>query len=243
MPLGLALLLLCIALFMFCRGSGRTARLVFTLAIIWIWLWSTPIWSDFIRGTLESKYPYHPAAECSKADAIVVLGGGVRGFAGSRFPAIDLNRAADRELFASQLYKAGKADVVILSGGADPIYRTGAAAVGMKVFLISLGIPSRIIHIGTKSRNTVENVEEVVEMVKPLKGKSILLVTSALHMKRASWLFSRSGLEVIPAPSDFEVVNIPFSFYRLLPDAEALENSSRAAREYIGLLAHKLGFH
>ena len=213
------------------------------ISLLWLWLWSMPLWSDFIRGQLESKFTYHAANEFPVADAIVVLGGGVRGYAGPALPAIDLNRAADREFFAAQLYKSNKSKVVILSGGADPILRTGATALGMKIFLIDLGIPARAIRIDVLSRNTVENAREVTRMVKLFKGNTILLVTSALHMQRAVWLFSQSGLKVIPAPTDFEVVRIPFSLYRLLPDAEALENSSRAAREIIGLWTYRLGFH
>ena len=240
MPMGLTFLfLVCSALF-FILGKKKPAVLLLLWSIFWLWLWSAPLWSDFIRGGLESKFGYRPATEFPSVDAIVVLGGGVRGYAGPKLPMIDLNRAADRELFCAQLYQANKAKVVILTGGADPVNRTGAAAIGMKIFLINLGIPAAAIRTGVNSRNTVENVQEVLHILKSLKGKTILLVTSAMHMQRAYWLFSQSGLNVIPAPTDFEVVNIPFSLYRILPDAEALENSSRAAREFIGLGFYKL---
>jgi uncharacterized SAM-binding protein YcdF (DUF218 family) len=243
MPLGLGLVALCYLIWLIHRGRIRPARMLAIFLLGWMWLWSTPLWCDLLRGSLERAYPYKSPDSYPDADAIVVLGGGVRGYAGSTFPVIDLNRASDRELFAAQLYKAGKARAIILSGGADPIYRTGAAAVGMKIFLMNLGIPSRAIHLGTKSRNTVENAQEVVAMLKPMKGRKILLVTSALHMKRAVWLFSRSDLQVIPAPTDFEVMNIPFSIHRILPDVEAFENSTRAYREYVGMVAHWFGFN
>lgn len=211
------------------------------LSILWLWVWSTPVWSDFIRNSLEKAYPYKPPQSYPSADAIVVLGGGIRGYAGPDLPEIDLNRASDRELFASKLYHAGKSGRIILSGGADPIRRTGAQASAMKIFLINLGVPARDICLGTRSRNTVENRDEVEEIIKRSGGRSILLVTSALHMKRSVWLFSRTALQVIPAPSDFEVVPAPFSLYRLIPDAEALENSTRAAREILGLWVYRVG--
>ena len=97
--------------------------------------------------------------------------------------------------------------------------------------------------VDANSRNTVENAQEVLRIVTPLKSKSILLVTSALHMQRAYWLFSQTGLNIIPAPTDFEVVKVPFSIYRLFPDAEALGSSTRAAREMIGLFVYRLGIH
>lgn len=243
MPLGLALVcLVCGGLF-FYFGKTKPAVCLIVFSFCWIWLWSVPVWSDFMRSRLESEFSYKPAGKYPDADAIVVLGGGVRGYAGPGLPDIDLNRASDRELFAAQLFKEKKSRTIILSGGADPIIRTGISALGMKVFLIQLGIPPAAIRLGPDSRNTIENVKEVVKMLGPSKGKKILLVTSALHMKRANWLFSRTGLTVIPAPADFEVVPVPFSLYRLLPDAEALENSSRAFREMIGLWVYQLGFH
>jgi uncharacterized SAM-binding protein YcdF (DUF218 family) len=242
MPLGLTFLGLALTLFLFNLGKKKSGLTLLLVSFLWLWLWSTPAWSDFIRGRLESSYKYQIPSGYPDADAIVVLGGGVKGYSGLVFPAIDLNRASDRELFASQLYKAGKSQQIILSGGALPVRRGGTSASGMKIFLINLGIPARNIISDTKSRNTIENMEEVTKLMQKTRGRSILLVTSALHMKRAHWLFSRSGLKVIPAPTDFEVIPSSFSLAKYIPDAESLENSSRAAREYIGLWGYWLRF-
>jgi len=241
MPLGIAIVGFVMGLILIVLGPGKKAGIIlFSGSILWLWFWSMPIWNDFIRSKLESQFAYQPAGMYSRADAIVVLGGGVRGYAGKKVPALDLTRAADRELFASQLYHARKASVIMLSGGAEPVLRTGSSAFAVKEFLIILGVPSSCIRIGAGSRNTVENVQEVGKMMKEMRGDSILLVTSALHMPRAVWLFSRTGLHIIPAPADFETVPVPFKLIRLLPDAEALENSSRAAKELIGLWFYKL---
>jgi uncharacterized SAM-binding protein YcdF (DUF218 family) len=243
MPLGIFFITVALSFIFLVVRKKKTALMLVIFSVLWLWFWSMPLWNDYIRFTLESKFAFRPAQEYPRADAIVVLGGGVRGYAGPSLPVIDLNRAADRELFAAQLYHAGRSNMVILSGGADPIQRTGSSAMGMKIFLINLGVPAAAIRIDAQSRNTRENLQEVVKMLRMSGGKTILLVTSAMHMHRASWLFSKSGLKVIPAPADFEVVKVPFSIYRLLPDAEALENSSRAAREIIGLWSYRLGFH
>jgi uncharacterized SAM-binding protein YcdF (DUF218 family) len=241
MPLGFACIGLLSALIILYYGKRKkTGFVLFVSSIVWLWLWSTPLWSDFIRNRLESQFTYSDAYRYPKADAIVVLGGGVRGYAGSNVPPIDLNRAADRELFASQLYHAGRSNLIILSGGADPVLRTGTSALAMKEFLIILGVPASCIRIDSGSRNTLENRMGVRKIMKEIKGDSILLVTSALHMPRAFWLFAGSGLHVFPAPTDFETVSVPFKIIRLLPDAEALENSSRASKELLGLWFYKL---
>jgi uncharacterized SAM-binding protein YcdF (DUF218 family) len=244
MPLGVGFIGLAAALFLlFKRAENKTGFRLFLCSFLWLWLWSMPVWSDFIRGKLETQFHYLPATMYPEADAIVVLGGGVRGFAGTDYPNFDLNGAADRELFASQLYHAGKASLVFASGGSDPVIKTGTAALAMKDFLVLLGVPDSAIRIGANSRNTIENVKEVANMMKKIKGKSILLVTSAIHMPRAIRLFAHTGLHVVPAPTDFETISVPFRLIRLLPDAEALENSSRAAKEVLGLWINKLNGH
>ncbi len=240
MPLGWAIMVLItsILLIVYKRRKATIVLLVFLFG--WLWMWSTPMWGNYLQGKLESQNPWKPAAAYPLADAIVVLGGGIRGDAGPKLPSLDLNSAADRELFASQLYKAGRAKKIIASGGVDLISGTGVAGVAMKEFLELLGVPAEVIIVEGLSKNTLENARQIQRLMEPVKGKSILLVTSARHMPRAYWLFDRTGLKVIPAPADFEIVKPPFSLNLLLPDAEALANSTDTAKEIIGLWISRL---
>jgi uncharacterized SAM-binding protein YcdF (DUF218 family) len=59
-------------------------------------------------------------------------------------------------------------------------------------------------------------------------------------MRRGVGVFERQGLDVIAAPTDFVVVDKPFSPMRLMPDVEALRASSRAVKEYVGILVYWL---
>jgi len=279
MPLGFALVLLIGALLFMMYKRRGAAGMLLLLITAWLWLWSTPMWSNWICGKLESQYRWQSANQYPVADAIVVLGGGIRGDAGPTLPSLDLGPAADRELFASRLYHAGRSKMIVVSGGVDPISGTGVSGVAMKQFLVMLGVPAEAIRVEGRSKNTVENAQEVKRMMaltndrpvndlpvkdKPVKGisgkkkqlnglsvkdkqvisdsgdvKSILLVTSAQHMPRAFDLFARTGLRIIPAPADFQVVNTPFSINLLLPDAEALGNSSSAWKEFVGRFLSK----
>jgi uncharacterized SAM-binding protein YcdF (DUF218 family) len=56
-------------------------------------------------------------------------------------------------------------------------------------------------------------------------------------MRRARGLFERVGLEVIPAPTDYEVVHRPRHVLDVVPDTEALDGSGRAIKEVVGRLA------
>ena len=257
MPLGFALVLLIAALLFLLYKRRMVALFLLFFIAAWMWLWSTPMWSNFLCGKLESQYPWKPANQYPVADAIVVLGGGIRGDAGPGLPSLDLNAAADRELFASQLFHAGRSKVIVVSGGVDPISGTGVAGLAMKQFLVMLGVPAEAIRVEGRSKNTVENAIKVQRMMGLMKdkqvnghsvkdkpendssvdadqGKSILLVTSAQHMPRAFDLFARTGLRIIPAPADFEVVKSPFSLNLLLPDANALRSSTNGWKEFVG---------
>ena len=242
MPLGLSFLALIIAFILLICKRRRAALLLLLCLFAWLWFWSTPWWSNYLQGRLESQYTWRPAGVYPVADAIVSLGGGIRGDAGPKMPSFDLGAAADRELFAAQLYHAGKSKVIIVSAGVDPLSGTGVAGEAQKKFLEMLGVPSNAIRVEGLSLNTIDNAVEVKRLMEPVKGKSILLVTSAMHMPRAYWLFSRTGLQIIPAPADFEVMQMPFSLNLLLPDAGALGGSTLAAKEIIGLWAARLNY-
>ena len=70
---------------------------------------------------------------------------------------------------------------------------------------------------------------------------TVLLVTSALHMHRALATFRVAGIKALPAPTDFEVIEREaWTVLDWLPDAAALEGSTRAIREYLGLVVYQL---
>ena len=65
-----------------------------------------------------------------------------------------------------------------------------------------------------------------------------LWVTSASHMVRASALFRKAGIHVIPAPTDFQIKGSDILLQ--FPSASGLERSEAAFHEYLGLAWGKL---
>ena len=125
--------------------------------------------------------------------------------------------------------------MLYLSGGT---VRTGddSEARNMRLFLEDLGVPASAIIEEGGSVNTAENAQRIASLLKAANVDSIMLVTSALHMPRARNLFAKAGLNVIPAPTDFEVIDMPLDILRVLPDAGALEGSAKAFKELLGYL-------
>lgn len=238
-PLGTSLVLgmLCAAFLSFARrpqwralGKGLGVG-----GFAWLWLWSTPIASDALCGAIEAQAGPRGIDAVANAPVIVVLGGGVSGPRPPLRPHPDLGASADRMWHAARLYRAGKAPALVLSGGT---VRTGdgSEAEAMREFLLDLGVPAAALHIEAASDNTATNATHTARLLKAQGIERAILVTSALHMPRARAAFERTGLETYPAPTDFQVIDMPFELLRIVPDASALQASAQAMKELVGRL-------
>lgn len=129
-----------------------------------------------------------------KPDVVVVLGGGIKrkrisqpGEQG-KFREVDV-LAADskmRLLGLLELHNKGLADKIILAGG---IFKKGQGtpvAELMKDYLIKRGVPAENIITEDQSKNTRENLINVLEILKKEKLKNALLETSEFHLGRAT---------------------------------------------------------
>jgi len=233
-PLGTALLLAVLAAFCVWRRRTAWAKTFGVVAFAWLYFWSTPWASVSLCAGLEGRTPMRAATQFPQADAIVVLGGAVAP-AAPGFPAPDLGRAADRVWFAAQLYKAGKAPIVLLSGGGDPRREKTPEATAMTAFLTDLGVPRTAIWQEPRSRSTHENARQVARWAASLPARPrLLLVTSAMHMPRALLEFRAAGLAVVPAATDYEARSTPPGVLAWLPDAEATFRSTLAFKELVG---------
>jgi len=246
-PLGI-----CLGLF-FIVAILRSARPVlsfwlFLLSVGLLWLASTPYVSNTLAHALEKDYRCQYLSEAKTADAIVLLGGGLNRPARPGGVA-DLNEASDRMIIAANLYRLGRARIVIAVGG--QVFEDHASlseAYYMRELLTQLGVPFGSVLLEPTSRNTWENAAATLALVRQphvfestgLTQESVLLlVTSAAHMSRAVYSFENRGLNVIPVPVDHRAVDnmrIPFSY---LPRAGALSLSSSMIREWFALMAYR----
>ena len=190
---------------------------------------------------------YLPPEPLPRADAIVVLSGGILGRMPPR-PSVEVGDAGDRLLYGVALYRQGAAPRIVVTGNVA----TGGtaprpAADDMAELLAILGIPHQAIVTETRSENTHDHAVNLCPMLATQGIHRVLLVTSALHMPRAVGVFRRTcpGLEVIPAPTDFRApYDPPMPWYRrsvsLLPTPRALVDFSDGAHEYLGLIYYRL---
>lgn len=149
----------------------------------------------------------------------------------------DLNRSADRIVHAAALYKAGKAPLILVSGGSQPEARPEAEMT--RDILEVMGVPRRSILLETRSRDTHDNAVFSAIMLKREGMRRILLVTSAYHMRRAQALFEAQDLEVVPAPTDFQRLVVEPVVPGWLPGVDNLARTTNALHEMLGYWVYR----
>ncbi len=234
-PLGTALVGALLAAVL-ARRARRLAWILAALCWAWLWLCSTPVFSNLLVGAVERSVPYIPLRRLPREPAMLVLGCGVEPpqHAG-HLP--HLNSAAARVWYAARLYHAGKAPLVVLSGGnGDPGVNLGTEAGAMRSLLLDLGVPRQAMLLERRSLNTRQNAQFSAALLAKRGIHNVLLVTSALHMRRALAQMRKHGLHAVPAATDFEARH-EGAIREWLPDAGALRRSAHAIKETVGWLA------
>lgn len=238
-PLNLSVTVLVIAVILALLRWRRTAAVLFAGAIAWSLAWSLPGTSLCLGGALEGRYPYLPAAQMPVADAIVVLGGNTANNRPNWFEAYDPKTAVPRIDRAADLYHAGRATRVVLSGGA--LEGDVSEAQGMAHGLRQMGVPNSALVLENNSRNTYENAGLTRERLEQNDIRTVLVVTSALHMPRAMAVFHKQGVAVIAAPNAPQIVPSSDPAWRKWwPDSRTMDASRSIIKEYVGLLVYRL---
>lgn len=239
-PLSVALVLVLAGGVSALAGARRSGGWLAITAAVVLLAASNPLLAKRFRAALEQWYTPLAAADAPRAGAIVVLGGGLALPMPPRV-GVELGDAADRVLHGARLYRAGKAPLVVATGG--NVFDQGDGVLGeahyMAALLAEWGVPPAAIIIEHGSRNTRDNALETKKILDRENIETILLVTSAMHMPRALATFLGAGVDAIPVPVDYTV-----SDYRrpllldLLPSAEALAFNTQTVREYLGILVY-----
>jgi uncharacterized SAM-binding protein YcdF (DUF218 family) len=92
-----------------------------------------------------------------------------------------------------------------------------------------------------RSVDTYTNALESHRILAPLGIRTIYLVTHAWHIPRARLAFERAGFEVIPAPTEFNALDLSdLVLLDFLPRASALVKSYYFFHEVLGYVAYSL---
>ncbi len=240
LPPGLFIVLLVLCAFLIKRARwlpGGAALLLYLLSI-------HPV-ADRLLAYYEDPYRNLPLP--AKADAVVSLGGG--NMKGNPIPLVD--EAFKRHIYALSIAK--RMDI--------PLIATGTGERGYNEFMalldslnalsplltdevdISTDFTDRFAIIPeTKSADTYENAKFAANIIKK-ESPTIIVVTSAYHMKRSVALFRLAGIEELyPAAVNFYIdpSKREYEAMDLLPSFWALKNSYLAIHEFFGMAKVKM---
>ncbi len=246
-PLGLAALLLFLALLFWKRRK-------FVLLCIWLEFLALFLGGNiYVAFSLAKslEWKYLPTENLPQSDVIVVLGGATEPALPPRTE-VELNAAVDRLTHGAVLYKKGIAPVILLSGGDIDFLSLSEAspASDMAQVMNLLGVPNDALWLQGKSQNTYEDALYSCQMLKDRGAKTIILVTSAIHMPRAVAVFKKQGCDVTPSAADFTVTraawenlwhsDIQETLINLIPSYSNLSLTTKTLKEYIGYWTYQL---
>lgn len=232
LPPGLFFVLFCVAFFFFIK-TKKNGWLV--LPFIGMYLFSIYVVSSMLIKPLENWFKQPVIGDLNGAQAIVILGGG------SYYGVPDIDGQgqaapcfANRLLAGIRLYKMLKVPIIISGTGEE-------VKIAFRLLNVC-GVEQKEIFTENRSQNTVQNAKFTKDLCQKNKFEKIILVTSASHLPRAAMLFQREGMHLIPYPTDYRTHGVKvMNLHVFTPTYESLSNSAVALKEYLGIVALKLG--
>ncbi len=170
-------------------------------------------------------------------DVAIVLGGMAE--YDNNLKRISLRRGGDRIWQALQLYHLGKVDKIMIVGANGNIVDRGLReATQFKEALLNQGIPEQDILVEEYSKNTYQNAVESKKIIDQYPEiQKILLVTSALHMRRSKACFEKAGFNNFNffTTDHYTGSARGYSFEQfILPNASVMSDWGKLIHEWVG---------
>lgn len=254
-PLGLALILLAVALFRIFKDSkDQILKTTSAIAFALIFLFSVPVVNQELVKLYERGFLPKSDQAQQAATVMVLLGQDTTAPLAPYGNAVQLTDSGDRLIYTAKLYQAQpQKPLVIISAGQRHYFNEQNKPLleGEDIAKILRGlvtIPDGNLIVDNASRDirsSAINIKKILEDQKR-KDQPILLITSALHMWRSKLTFEKVGLKVIPSatdfhslPSDTKIVQ-PLTLEDFLPNATSLELSTQIVEDFFGFVYYFL---
>lgn len=219
------------------RGPRWALRALVAL----VWLAGSPWVADLAVGAWE--VPRRTLADLpAVSDAALVLGG-LSDPVVSTPEHLEFNRAAERLTEAVGLWRAGRVKTLLISSGSGDLLNPAAVeAPGLAAWAVAQGVPADRVLVEDRSRNTYENARLSLGLADDKGLRSVVLITSALHMRRSAAVFGKAGFDrggrhLILWPVDTQRDLRPFPL-NLVPDPGSLANVQAVLKEVVGMVAY-----
>lgn len=217
----------------------KTGRTMSYGSMMMLLLMSTSAGAWLLVAPLENLQQPLLVTTNTGAQAIVVLSAGSL----ENNPEYDNKAIPDyialgRIRYAAKLYRDTGLPLLVTGGVISKSKAHDSLALSMaRVLEYEFAIPVKWHE--DQSKNTRENADYSARMLKQAGITHILLVTDAMHMHRAKFVFEQAGLKVTSAPTLFFSKD-GLGLFSYLPSAEGLRRSHYAMYEWLGLLWYQM---
>ncbi len=176
-----------------------------------------------------------------KYDIALVLGGGMVNI-DAEMNRITFRHNTDRIMQAVDLFHQKKVDKILISGGAGHlIFRDVIESELLVAYLTRNGIPDSVLIVENKSDNTYQNATYSKAILDKMENPSVLLITSALHMRRSRAIFNKQGVIFDIYPTNQLVGGLRYDpLYLLVPSTDALKRWDMLIHEVWGYCVYKV---
>lgn len=224
MPVGLVIIGLFIALII---KSNIKSRILIFISLSFLYFMSMP-WTAMMLNQFIDTYPALDLNKKTDAQVIVVLTAGIQ-YAPEFKSFVSSKNSLIRARYADLVTNVTHLPILV-SGGNDDKEKNKPSEASIVARFMSF-LSNKPKYLEEKSKNTYENAINTAKKLKELKMDNIILITSAIHMKRSINEFIKQGLTVTAAPTN--KITTVIGWQKFGPSA--LDKTTTILHEIIGL--------
>ncbi|MFW6135180.1 MAG: YdcF family protein [Elusimicrobiota bacterium] len=245
-PPGGIILAIFLIFLLFLFNKKKLATFFAILLIFFLFLFSSWFGEYILLRPLEDDYSTLQKILNNKLNlsnpVIVVLGGGlIENSLAEKTGKPEIGEVTLARLYGAYgIYREIQCPIWV-SGGSVPGYSGNVSSAEiMEEVLIKMGVSPNNVFQESESRTTYENAIFTIEEIRKQGYQEVILVTSALHMRRSVQSFESNKVTIIPAPVNYLFENTKPGLLNILPNRFSFEHNLRALHEWIGLLYYKI---
>src|SRR5262249_29472446 len=191
---------------------------------------------SWLLQEVESAIP--ASSDLNTAQAIVVLGGGVRLGDSADAPDTLSPLSLERVVYAAEAHRRLHLPVAVSGGRVYPA-QTAEATLMKSALARDFAVP--VAWSDDQSHTTYENALYTARLLGLARVETVVIVTHAWHLPRALWAFEHVGLRPLPWPMPRDVARLR-RIDDVLPSSAALHDSAYALHEMLGIFYYHLRY-
>jgi uncharacterized SAM-binding protein YcdF (DUF218 family) len=217
------------------RRARRIAVPLLTVLTLGYWIASVPVVSDALSTRFHAAESQSvTAADIADAQAIVLLGAGVRSYvSGGHTATLPYQQTIYNAFEAARLFRLLSGRAPIIASGGGPEGHAEPESSVLRDLLLRAGVPEHQILLESASRTTHEQAVEVAPLLKAHHWRRVVLIAPPVQLPRAAAVFRAQGVDPIPvaAPVHSDGGKSPTGGW--IPNGGALNASTRAMYDYL----------